>query len=233
MARPADDHHMDSGMRADQDSGMTPEADPDKVARSVPSAAPAVDVEMPLDTDPAETEDEQVEAERTPLISTPAEVQHSDADAAPILGLRWAVTDEPNPFHRRLVLSTDGMAVLDLSLDPLLLQDLLASLAYVRDAQRAVLGLVDAPISTPVAPAASPGPAPTAPASVEAEPTDALTDSTHPVSMESDASVAATTGLSTPSAFTTFAWWRSHKLLAFLLIFGAVFFIVGSLTSPG
>lgn len=160
---------------------------------------------------------------------TPAARDEADAPPAPeVVGLQWEVTAEPNPFHRRLLVTDGPEPVVDLVLDPLVVQDLIASLAHVHAAQCAALGL-------PANPARSvPSPDP-----------DEVEDEVAAMSA-GDAVVAGEGGedASSPSGHAlsqtpvvgggpmTLAWWWQHKLLAFLLLFAVVFAAVGACAGP-
>lgn len=158
----------------------------------------------------------------------PAEAQHD------VVGLRWAITDEANPFQRRLLFTRDSAIVLDLSLDPLLLQDLLYSLAVLRESQRSVLGIGPA--------GREEDPVPSGPEMSDDESNapigagndcdlyqsldhalgDDWTEPTTPTVPDGTASLAL-------APFPSFGWWKVHKLLAFLLLFGAFFFVLGTI----
>lgn len=189
----------------------------------------SIDVPAPdANIDPSAASDEKSEVEG------PSEAHE---------GLLWMVTGESNPFQQRLMFTHNAVPILDLTLDPLLLRDLITSLAHVQEAQRAVLGVG---VTTSEGIATSPSTPTDQPAtgSHPAENENAaaadlnITSITEPDDADADGEPDTTHGEGTPQAvigsgaFTTFAWWRTHKLLAFLLAFAVMAFILGTVTSP-
>lgn len=174
------------------------------------------------DTNPAD-EDVMVTEAMTPA-------PRDEGDAAPVVeavGLRWEVTAEPNPFHRRLLVIDESEPVLDLALDPLVVQDLIVSLTHVHAAQCTALGLpADAPRHVPAI----------VPATVEEEIANKAPGTA--VATSEDADIAGSTSdgatqlQATGGGPLTLAWWWQHKLLAFLLLFAVVFTAVGAFTGP-
>lgn len=186
----------------------------------------------------------------SPLPEATRDAAREVADGAPAGEgtLAWSLTADPNPFHRRLVFTDGDLPVLDLSLDPLTVQDLLVALGHVHTAQRAALGLGAA-----AGLAAAVGVADTEVADTEvadAEVADAevvvatlgtvpgasrdLSDAAAedgddgaPVSVAADDEDTVAPAASSP---LTWAWWRQHKLLAFLLLFAAISAGIGALT---
>lgn len=216
---------------------------------------PAEIAELP--DDPATGPDESTASEPTAI--APGRAQ----DPLPATGpLMWQVTTEPNPFHRRLIVTTPDTSLLDLSLDPLLLRDLIEALSLVHDAQRAALGITAASLpvgdqseNAPPTPTAPDNPQPDSSAHVTPHhalevddldagaddvDSDALATDDPDSHVQPDGESVTRDSRPVPNPETsvasvnplTFEWWWSHKLLAFLLIFAAVFFVVGTVTAP-
>lgn len=239
------------------DAGSCPHGDGAPVAPldvTEPSH-PAEIAEMPAD--PATGPDEPTASE--PTVIEPGRTQDLLSVTGPLL---WQVTTEPNPFHRRLIVTTADAALLDLSLDPLLLRDLIEALSLVHDAQRAALGVTAASLTvgdqgenTPITPITPDGPPADSSAHVtphralevddlgadaDGVDSDTLAADDPDSHVQPDDESATRDSRPVPNPETSvasvnplaFEWWWSHKLLAFLLIFAAVFFVVGTVTSP-
>lgn len=162
---------------------------------------------------------------------------HSEAPSAPAsvivepttengVALDWYITDDANPFHRRLLVNDAAGPLVDLFLDPLVVQDLIASLSMVHNAQRTAMGLtpVTAQASETHLPEGLPEEHEVAHPHVRANATSQAQGSTVNQGRPDTATTAPTAGP------TTITWWWRHKLLAFLLVFAAVFFVHGTVT---
>lgn len=152
-------------------------------------------------------------------------------------GLEWTVTDEANPFHRRFVVTACEATVLDLLLDPLVVQDILAALRQVNADQRRVLGLPSEPVTSTVLSSDDSTLGEAANGTAAESSSDDIDEG--PLVAEGVQSSAVEAAGDTPPSLgpaggpLTLVWWWQHKLLAFLLLFAAVFAGVGALTGSG
>lgn len=152
----------------------------------------------PIEAVSEEPSPDQSSAAATPDQSTPKTTPGDTTDD--VDGVRWHIGEDENPFNSQLVFTDNGDAFLTWHLDPLTLNGFIGALGAVRDAQLAALG-------APAPEADAPPESPRAP---------------HP-----DASGLPTNPAQSQQQGGLLAFCLNHKLLTFLFLFMATFFVLG------
>lgn len=138
------------------------------------------------------------------------EVPHTEPDE-PSPGLRWNLdVDQQNPFASALSITYDGELVLDWTLDPLTVTELLASLTDLHTRQ------VQALTGTPAAPQT--------PQALPATEDDHAKPSTAATVVDDEPAATVEPGASHTTA--TPSWWAQHKVFTGLLIFIGICLLV-------